>query len=313
MIRRSLGARLMGGPDMRRTAGVVTADRIAVGLVEDAHLVGPIHHFPEHGTTADVFQGLPPEGVSLCIQEQIEKSIKGQTIAAVGLGFPGIINNGIISESPNLHQVKGLNLQQTISAALREHNVDVAVAVFNDADVMAAGIAATRGHLDRLIRVWTLGYGVGFGRYPATEGIWEGGHSVVSLDPKERFCGCGGSGHLEGIMGHRAMRLRFLDMEPEEVFANAKTGDSRCAAFVHLWHRALAAATSTSIHMDGPGKFYLTGLNARFVDLGLLNEYVQEMVKLSPLQGYVFEVVPGGDEIAIIGAAVNAERAAFGT
>jgi len=32
----------------------------------------------------------------------------------------------------------------------------------------------------------------------------------VTLDPKENFCGCGGRGHLEGILGYRAMRLRFL-------------------------------------------------------------------------------------------------------
>ena len=56
---------------------------------------------------------------------------------------------------------------------------------------------------------------------------------VVSLDPRETYCGCGGRGHLEGIMGHRAMRLRFLDLEPDEIFANAseKTAglrDSRC-------------------------------------------------------------------------------------
>jgi hypothetical protein len=32
------------------------------------------------------------------------------------------------------------------------------------------------------------------------------------------------------------------------------------------------------------------------------------MVKMSPLQGSNVEVVPTGDEIAIIGAAVSAER-----
>ena len=52
---------------------------------------------------------------------------------------------------------------------------------------------------------------------------------VVTLDPNEKFCGCGGRGHLEGIMGYRAMRLRFLDMEPEEVFRAAKNGE-RCRA-----------------------------------------------------------------------------------
>ena len=133
----------------------------------------------------------------------------------------------------------------TIMCPLRQEDRPVPAFVFNDADVVAAGVAATRGHLDKLVRVWTLGNGVGFGRYPWAEGVWEGGHSVVTLDPKERFCGCGGVGHLEGIMGHRAMRLRFLDLEPEEIFENAKSGDARCSDFVTLWHRALAAATAT--------------------------------------------------------------------
>ena len=123
----------------------------------------------------------------------------------------------------------------------------------NDADAIAAGVAATRGQLNKLTRVWTLGNGIGYGRWPYVDGVWEGGHITVTLDPKERFCGCGGVGHLEGIMGYRAMRLRFLDLEPEEVFANAKQGDARCREFVDLWHRALAAATASFIHLAGPG------------------------------------------------------------
>ena len=223
--------------------------------------------------------------------------------------MPGIVRNGVIEESPNLHQLKGLAIQQSLKMSLREMGIHIPVLISNDADVIAAGIAATRGQLDRLVRVWTLGTGIGFGHYPANDGVWEGGHSVVSLDPKETFCGCGGVGHLEGIMGHRAMRLRFLDLEPDEVFKEARTGDQRCIDFVKLWHRALAAATATSIHMDGPGKFYITGSDSRHLDLGLLHVYMQEMVKMSPLQGYVFEIVPGGEEIAIIGAAVAAQRA----
>ena len=105
------------------------------------------------------------------------------------------------------------------------------------------------------------------------------------------------------------MRLRFMDMEPDEVFAQGQAGEARCVDFAKLWHRALAAATATSIHLDGPGKFFLTGFNARFININLFNEYLHEMVKLSPLQGYSLEVVPGGEDVAIIGAAVNAERA----
>ena len=107
------------------------------------------------------------------------------------------------------------------------------------------------------------------------------------------------------------MRRRFLDMEPDEVFAEAKTGDPRCVAFVKLWHRALAAATATSIHLDGPGKFYLTGHNARFIDVERLNLDLQDMVRMSSLQGSLFEIVPTSDEIAVVGAAVSADRARY--
>ena len=291
---------------MHRTVGVLVMEHIAVGLVEDNKLLGPVTLYPEKSDSVDALQSMPAENIGDCIQEQIDAVAKGQKVQAIGLGFPGVIRGGIIEDSPNLHQVKGFNLQQALSS----RGVSVPVRVFNDADAMAAGIAATRGKLQKLIRVWTLGNGVGFGRYPWSEGVWEGGHSVVTLDPKENLCGCGGKGHLEGLLGHRSMRLRFLDIEPEEVFAHARTGDARCSEFVNLGHRALAAATATSIHMDGPGQFYVTGPNAKFIDIALLDRFVHEMVKMSPLQGSRFEVVSTSDEVGIIGAALNAERAA---
>ena len=112
-------------------------------------------------------------------------------------------------------------------------------------------------------------------------------------------------------MGHAAMRRRFLDLEPDEVFEAARKGDARCSAFVKIWHRALAAATATSVHLDGPGKFYITGMNARFADIGRLNLDLQEMVRMSSLQGTVFELMPTNEEIAVVGAGVSADRARF--
>jgi predicted NBD/HSP70 family sugar kinase len=113
-------------------------------------------------------------------------------------------------------------------------------------------------------------------------------------------------------MGHRAMRLRFLDLEPEEVFAAAKIGDARCGEFKRLWHKALAAATATSIHLRGPGRFFLAGFNVRFVDMPMLKAYLQQMVKMSPLQSYSIEIVTDAAETRVIGAAVNAEKVAAG-
>lgn len=294
---------------MGKTVGVLVMEHIAVGLVDGHTIDGPLRLYPAKSDSADALLSMPAEKIAECIRHQIEELAMGEKIQAIGLGFPGIIRDGIVEDSPNLQQVKGFHLQGALSGAIRSGGNAIPVRLFNDADAMAAGIAATRGQLGKLIRVWTLGNGIGFGRYPWSDGIWEGGHTVVTLDTKENFCGCGGRGHLEGILGYRAMRLRFLDLEPEEVVANARAGDTRCSEFVTLCHRALAAATATSIHMDGPGQFYITGANAKFIDAAMLDRFVHEMVKMSPLQGSRFEVIPSNDELGIIGAAVNAERA----
>ena len=195
------------------------------------------------------------------------------------------------------------------SSGLRTRGIEAPVQIVNDADAVAAGLASGHGKLDHFIRVWTLGTGIGYGQYPFSEGVWEGGHAPVTLDDKENYCGCGGRGHLEGIMGHRAMRLRFLDMEPDEVFAlaNQRNPDPRCLEFKQLWHKALAAATATSINQAGAGKFFFTGYNVRFLDLSMLEEYLHQMVKMSPLQGYSLSIVKEDQITPVIGAAVAAE------
>jgi predicted NBD/HSP70 family sugar kinase len=290
---------------MAKIIGVLAGDRIVAGVVEANRLVGRIRTYPEAGSSSEELLGTPAEEIAELIRQQISQFTEDGNGSVVGIGFAGVIRDGRIEESPNLQQVKGFHLQEYLAPSYGR------VLVLNDADAMAAGIAATRDKLESFIRVWTLGNGIGYGRYPQAEGVWEGGHVVVSLDPKEKYCGCGGVGHLEGIMGHAAMRRRFLDMEPDEVFAEAKAGDSRCVAFVRLWHRALAAATATSIHLDGPGKFYLTGHNARFIDVERLNVDLHDMVRMSSLQGSLFEIIPTSDEIAVVGAAVSADRARY--
>jgi glucokinase len=294
---------------MAQGIGIFITERIAIGVVKDNALVGSVRLDPEDHEVEDSLHGMPAEAIFERVAALSKQVGLKEAPAFVGVGLPGIVRNGIVEDSPNLVQFKGVNVQEMVSNALFPIFGRVPVSVFNDADVVAAGIAAKHNYLDRLIRVWTLGTGIGYGRYPFHSGVWEAGHSVVTLDPKEHFCGCGGKGHLEGIMGHRAMRLRFMDLEPDEVFAQAEQGEARCVEFVKLWHRALAAATATSIHLDGPGKFFITGFEARYLNLTLLNEYLHEMVKLSPLQGYQVEVVPAGENVAVIGTAVNASQA----
>ena len=291
---------------MAKTVGVVMAERVIVGLI-DGHKVSAVREYPEDTAEFNGLVEIPSEDLCDIICNQIVALVpESETIEAVGVALPGIVRNGVVEDSPNLGQLKGAKIGDWIQETLQEQGRNYYVDVFNDADAVAAGLAAIKGQLDRLTRVWTIGNGIGFGRFPYAEGPWEGGHTVISLDPKENFCGCGGRGHMEGIMGHRAMRLRFMDMEPDEVFAAAKKGDKRCVQFVELWHRALAAATATQIHLEGPGRFYFTGRDISRLDLSLLKEYLWEMVKMSPLQSYTLEVVQEDSEIAIIGAAAAA-------
>src|SRR5581483_862181 len=287
---------------MKRTLGVAVTRHIWLGTVED-HQLTDTHVFPQPGGGFWDIRSMPAEQVAQTIREQIARVTAGQAVEAIGVGFPGMMRDGVVEECPNYPQMKGYNLAAALTGK-------IPVTVINRTDAMAAGIAATRGQLEKLIRVWYLADGIGFGRYPRADGPWEAGHTVVSLDPKERFCSCGGIGHLESVMGGRAMRLRFLDMEPEEVFAAAKAGDARCVEFMHLWHRALAAASATSIHLDGPGKFFVIGPNTEFFDARLLNQHLHEMVTMSSLQNSLFETLEGSREVAMIGAALRAEQAA---
>ncbi len=305
---------------MAKTIGVVLSERIAAGLIVDHRIVGALRLYPHESDNESGLVEMHTEGLIEAICEQViltagAKDGGCSELTAVGVALPGLIRNGVVEEAPNFPQLKGARIAELLSTQLHAHGLRVPVSVANDADSVAAGLAAAQGKLDSLIRVWTLGVGIGYGRYPFAPGVWEGGHTVVTLDDKEQFCGCGGRGHIEGIMGHRAMRLRFLDMEPEEVFEEARNRDSqgknkeRCLAFVKLWHKALAAGTATSIHMDGPGKFLLTGFNTRFIDLAMLKDYVNQMVKMSPLQGYTLEIVEDIPETRVIGTAVMAEQA----
>jgi predicted NBD/HSP70 family sugar kinase len=293
---------------MTTAIGIVITNQIVAGRLENQRLTGKPLRYPGDEDDLDALSAIPGSELIEILATQIgARAGSGhEPVKAIGVAVPGIIRQGVVEESPNLPQIKGMRLAEELAKTLKARGITAPVHLSNDADAIAAGVAATRGQLDKLTRVWTIGNGIGFGRWPHVEGVWEGGHVTVTLDPKEQFCACGGAGHLEGIMGYRAMRLRFLDLEPEEVFAQARQGDRRCREFVDLWHRALAAATSSFIHLAGPGRFYFTGHNVGFLELPLLRSHLETMVKMSTLQSYSLEILPPDDETALLGAGVSA-------
>ena len=296
---------------MTNAIGVVMTEHIVAGRMENHKLVGETVRYPGDEDEVDALTVLPGgELVEILANQITELAGQGENpVEAIGVAVPGVVRHGVVEDAPNLTQIKGMRMAEELARVLLGRGIAAPVHIANDADAIAAGVAARHGQLDKLTRVWTIGNGIGYGRWPYVEGVWEGGHITVTLDPKEKFCGCGGVGHLEGIMGYRAMRMRFLDREPEEVFAHAKEGDAKCREFVDLWHRALAAGTASFIHLAGPGRFYFTGHNVGFLDVQLLRAHLETMVKMSPLQSFSLEVLPPDDATALLGAGVSALRA----
>lgn len=297
--------------------GINVAERIYAGLaighkIQGGLLSYPPGPVPQDSDEDDALVEMPTESLVEGICELAVKLAKGHEskLKALGIALPGLIRGGVVEEAPNIPQLKGVRIQDLVASTLGSRGLKIPVTILNDADAVAAGLASQHGKLEQQVRVWSIGTGIGYGCYPFMEGVWEGGHTVVTLDDKENYCGCGGRGHLEGIMGHRAMRLRFLDMEPEEVFEAAnKRSDARCVEFKHLWHKALAAATASTIHQAGARRFFITGYNVRFLDLKMLKDYLHQMVKMSPLQNYSVEIVEDNQMTRVVGAAVAAEQA----
>src|SRR4030095_15940047 len=96
-----------GRENMGRTAGVLVVQRIAAGLVENNQVSGQLTLFPEKGESHDALLSMPADVIAAKIAELVIYVAGGQPLSALGVGFPGIIRDGVIEESPNLQQIKG--------------------------------------------------------------------------------------------------------------------------------------------------------------------------------------------------------------
>src|SRR5205814_10242258 len=108
----------MSRSNMRRTVGVLMIEHIAVDIVEDHNVLASLSIFPETPQSLDPLQSMPAEGIVDCIRQQVDRVAGGEKISAIGIGFPGIIRNGVVADSPSFHQAKGFALHGALSAAL---------------------------------------------------------------------------------------------------------------------------------------------------------------------------------------------------
>src|SRR5258705_3377844 len=122
---------------MGRNAGVLVAEHIAAGLVENNQIAGTVKVFPELGDSRDALLSMPADHIAAKIAELVLSLNDGNSLSAVGVGFPGMIREGVVEESPNLQQIKGFHLREAVQGAFAASGKRVEVRVYNDADATA--------------------------------------------------------------------------------------------------------------------------------------------------------------------------------
>lgn len=188
----------MGGSKSRLVAGVdVGGTNIAVGLVDDDNEVvdGAEVTTPGDGPTA----------VAAAVASLI--AALDPAPAAVGLGVPGPVSDGVLLTAPNLAGfTEPVRLGDLVAEA-----TGVPVVLGNDASLGAVGewIAGAGRGARFLLGVW-MGTGIGGGLVldgkpydGAFGGAGEFGHVVVQRGGA--LCGCGRRGCVEAYAGRRAM------------------------------------------------------------------------------------------------------------
>ena len=134
---------------MAKSVGVTLSEQIHTGLVVDHKLVGELRRFPEDDEDYGGLVELHTDALVETICAQILGASGGEKdIASVGVAVPGLVKNGVVEEAPNLPQLKGARLRDLISLKLHEHGIATPVTLLNDADGVAAGLAAGHGKLD---------------------------------------------------------------------------------------------------------------------------------------------------------------------
>ena len=159
-------------------------------------------------------------------------------VAAVGIGSPGHVFNGVVKAAANFKAWKDVPLAALLQ---QELGGNIPVRLVNDADAALAaecwvGAASSQGDAGsqgaasaappRDVVMVTLGSGVGVAVLVAgsilqgSRGLIEGGHSIVHLDhghkssgsrtaAAARLCGCGHWGCAEAYISANSVRARF--------------------------------------------------------------------------------------------------------
>jgi len=264
------------------------------------------------------------------LKDLIQKELKDpKQLIGIGVGIAGLINmkKGIISESPNIRDLKDFRLRDFL-----EKEIPYPIAIENDANAFTLGegwVGAAKGckHYCGI----TLGTGVGGGIVVegrilhGTEGMaGEVGHMVIALDGP--LCGCGGRGCLEVYASGTAVRRMALEaiakgnglfkwsqddlknLNSENVFEAAKSGEATAQKIFHEMGVYLGLGLVNLIHLFNPEKIVIGGKVSEAWDFFSPSAIrtVQERSMKGPRETVEIVKSKCGDDAGMLGAAYSA-------
>ena len=268
--------------------------------------------------------------VKMPSSENIVESLQGsipplltEGVMGIGMGVAGLIDRerGIVSESPNLSRIEGLD----IAGALR-NTFSLPVVLENDANVAAVGEKwMGEGKTFKDFVLLTLGTGIGGGiihNHGLMDVSAEIGHMSIMANGKN--CSCGNYGCLEAyasaraILSHATASLEegaesalrecckgnIYKLTPEDIYKAALDGDALSREILREAGRYLGVGLSNLIHLFSPDALILAGGL-----IGAWNIFIQEAIKEASRRTFkqLFEkvrILPSslGDDAGILGA-----------
>jgi glucokinase len=259
-------------------------------------------------------------------QLQVVARKKGITVAAVGVGAPGVIqmNKGIVVKSPNFPDWNNLPLKEELEGVL-----GIPVSIENDANAAALGEqwrGAGRG-IESMILL-TLGTGVGGGIVLNSQ-IWQGADGMageighMTLFPDGRQCGCGNNGCLEMYASARGIVQSYrealdgggaapaAELTSEQIYQAARDGEPVARRVMKDMGRMLGIGIANLINIFNPQMIVLGGgvKDAWDLFIGATREEIMRRAFQVPAERT--KIVPSllGDDAGMIGAAAVALQA----
>ncbi len=248
---------------------------------------------------------------------------KGLTVAAAGVGAPGVIqmDSGIVVKSPNFPDWNNLPLKEVLEKAL-----NVPVFIENDANAAALGerwLGAGRD-INSMILL-TLGTGVG-GGIVLNKQIWQGADGMageighMTLIPDGRQCGCGNTGCLEMYASARGIVQSYreavnssgiamvAELSSEQIYQAARDGETVACKVMKDMGRMLGIGIASLINIFNPQMIVLGGgvKDAWQLFINATQEEVMRRAFKVPAERT--KIVPSllGDDAGMVGAAAVA-------